>query len=137
MTRCTCSISTCGFEAHPMSTQHRQFRSLCAGGLAALLCLLLPAAALAQETTTSDDGVKLSLGVDPSLPQLQALPGGVLPRLGEPPGEDFRFDFHGILTAPLRVGINERNVPAREGQSETGLHARPIVPAALATSSHG
>lgn len=119
-----------------MSTQHRQFRSLRAGGHAALLCLLLPAGALAQETATSDDGVKLSLGVDPSLPQLQALPGGVLPRLGEPPGEDFRFDFHGILTAPLRVGINERDVPAREGQSETVLHAPPIVPDDLETFSH-
>lgn len=120
-----------------MSTQHRRFRSSPA---ARLLCLLLspvwPASALAQETAVEDDGVKLSLGIDPSLPQLQALPGGVLPRLGEPPGEDFRFDFHGILTAPLRVGINERNVPARPGQSETVLHAPPIVPDDLETFSH-
>src|SRR5689334_3705605 len=123
-----------------MSTQQRQFRSLLAarssraasplalGALTAFLSSLWTAHALAQQTTSDDDGVKLSLGVDPSLPQLQALPGGVLPRLGEPPGEDFRFDFHGILTAPLRVGINERNVEARPGQSETVLHAPPIVP---------
>src|SRR5262245_40952642 len=148
MTRCSCSISTCGFEAHPMSTQHRQFRSRRAarhlgrvaaqylGRMAAVLALSAPSSVFAQETTTDGDGVKLSLGVDPSLPQLQALPGGVLPRLGEPPGDDFRFDFHGILTAPLRVGINERDVPARAGQSETVLHSPPIVPDDLETFSH-
>jgi len=136
-----------------MSTQQRQFRShlaarssraascrfpaaLSLGALATFLAALSPATVLAQETAADDDGVKLSLGVDPSLPQLQALPGGVLPRLGEPPGEDFRFDFHGILTAPLRIGINERNVDARPGQSETVLHAPPIVPDDLETFSH-
>jgi hypothetical protein len=103
--------------------------------------------ASAQETTTDEAGVKLSLGVDPSLPQLQAMPGGALPRVGEPPGQDFRFDFHGILTAPLRVGINDRNggcpaddtlpcVPAGPGQSKTVLHAPPIVPDDLDTFSH-
>jgi hypothetical protein len=103
----------------------------------------------AQEPPADADepGVKLSLGVDPSLPQLQAMPGGALPRLGEPAGADFRFDFHGILTAPLRVGINDRNggcpadatlpcVPAGPGQSETVLHAPPIVPDDLETFSH-
>jgi hypothetical protein len=104
--------------------------------LVAALGLCLPVSAFGQETTTEEAGVKLSLGVDPSLPQLQALPGGVLPRLGEPPGEDFRFDFHGILTAPLRIGINDRNVEAREGQSDTVLHAPPIVPDDLETFSH-
>lgn len=100
----------------------------------------------AQETA-GDDEVSLSLGVDPSLPQLQALPGGVLPRIGEPPGEDFRFDFHGILTAPLRVGINDRNtldcdpgdslcIRPGEGQSETVLHSPPIVPEELDSFSH-
>lgn len=97
---------------------------------------LAPGMASAQETTTDDEGVSLSLGVDPSLPQLQALPGGVLPRIGEPPGDDFRFDFHGILTAPLRVGINERDVEALPGQSKTVLHAPPIVPDDLETFSH-
>ena len=103
--------------------------------------------ASAQETTTGESGVQLSLGVDPSLPQLQALPGGVLPRIGEPPGADFRFDFHGILTAPLRVGINDRNggcpsdpslpcVPAGPGQSKTVLHSPPVVPDDLETFSH-
>jgi hypothetical protein len=97
----------------------------------------LTSVASAQETAKKEDeGVKLSLGVDPSLPQLQAMPGGVLPRLGEPPGEDFRFDFHGILTAPLRVGINERNVEAAAGQSKTVLHSPPIVPDDLETFSH-
>jgi len=97
---------------------------------------LATTAASAQETAKEEDGVSLSLGVDPSLPQLQALPGGVLPRLGEPPGEDFRFDFHGILTAPLAVGIGDRNVESREGQSDTVLHAPPIVPDDLDTFSH-
>ena len=121
------------------------------GGLA--LGLVLAGACLARvagaQETDSEEGVSLSLGVDPSLPQLQALPGGVLPRLGEPPGEDFRFDFHGILTAPLRVGFNERPTLACDpmdalcmpaapgpGQSETVLHAPPIVPDDLETFSH-
>ena len=103
--------------------------------------------ASAQETKADESGAKLSLGVDPSLPQLQAMPGGVLPRIGEPPGADFRFDFHGILTAPLRVGINDRNggcpsdpnlpcVPAGPGQSKTVLHSPPVVPDDLETFSH-
>jgi hypothetical protein len=104
--------------------------------LGAILGVTAAPVAFAQETTTEEDGVSLSLGVDPSLPQLQALPGGVLPRLGEPPGEDFRFDFHGILTAPLRIGINDRNVEPGEGQSETVLHAPPVVPDDLETFSH-
>jgi hypothetical protein len=118
-----------------MTSMQTLFR-LSLAALAALGALSLSTKALAQEAGTDDDGVKLSLGVDPSLPQLQALPGGVLPRLGEPPGEDFRFDFHGILTAPLRVGINDRNVPSRPGQSDTVLHAPPVVPDDLETFSH-
>jgi hypothetical protein len=97
------------------------------------VCLVNLAAA---QETKEDEGVSLSLGVDPSLPQLQALPGGTLPRTGEPPGQDFRFQFHGILTAPLRVGIGERDVEPREGQSETVLHSPPIVPDDLETFSH-
>jgi hypothetical protein len=101
-----------------------------------LASLCLAGSAAAQEMGGSDQGVSLSLGVDPSLPQLQALPGGVLPRLGEPPGENFRFDFHGILIAPLSMGINERNVEPRPGQSKTVLHAPPITPDDLETFSH-
>ena len=41
------------------------------GALAAFLSSLWAADALAQQTTADDDGVKLSLGVDPSLPQLR------------------------------------------------------------------
>jgi hypothetical protein len=102
-------------------------------GLAAVLAA---GSASAQETANDEAGVSLSLGVDPSLPQLQAMPGGALPRIGEPPGQDFRFDFHGILVAPLAVGIAQRNVSAGPGQSNTTLHTPPVVPDDLETFSH-
>jgi hypothetical protein len=117
---------------------HRTLPRLLGAGFTALSVAALFASrvASAQETANDEAGVSLSLGVDPSLPQLQAMPGGALPRLGEPPGQDFRFDFHGILVAPLSVGIAPRNVQALPGQSNTTLHTPPIVPDDLETFSH-
>lgn len=93
--------------------------------------------ALAQEATaaTPSDAPPKNLGMDPSAPQAQALPGGTTPRMGEPAGPDWRFDFHGFFVAPLRVGINSREV-ALPGQSKTVLHVPPTVPDDLETFSH-
>ena len=69
------------------------------------------------------------LTMDPSAPELTSLPGGVTPAFGEVstrPG-DWRFDYHGLLYLPLRVGFNTRQSPG-PGQETTVLHAPPIVP---------
>jgi hypothetical protein len=77
------------------------------------------------------------LTLDPSIPHLAALPGGTTPSFGEAPvGEgDWRFDFHGILIAPLRMGINSRK-DAGADKSKTVLHAPPVVPDDRDTFSH-
>ena len=74
-------------------------------------------------------GTDPALGLDPSTPQTAALPGGVTPAYGQrsiSEGE-WRFDFHGFLTAPLPVGIGTRDMPTPD-QSGTTLHTPPAVP---------
>jgi hypothetical protein len=78
-----------------------------------------------------------AISLDPSTPQVAALPGGVTPAYGQrslSEGE-WRFDFHGFLTAPLNMGINSRPMPG-PGQSKLVLHAPPEVPDDLETFSH-
>ena len=73
----------------------------------------------------------------PPTPQIAALPGGVTPAYGQrslSEGE-WRFDFHGFLTAPLVVGIGSRPMPTPD-QSGTTLHTPPAVPDDLETFSH-
>ena len=82
-------------------------------------------------------GVEAALGLDPTTPQVAALPGGVTPAYGQKSlseGE-WRFDFHGLLTAPLVVGIGSRNLPTPD-QSGTTLHTPPAVPDDRETFSH-
>src|SRR6476646_7213555 len=77
------------------------------------------------------------LGLDPTAPQTASLPGGVTPAYGQrslSEGE-WRFDFHGFLTAPLVVGFGERSMPLPD-QSGTTLHTPPAVPDDLETFSH-
>jgi hypothetical protein len=64
-------------------------------------------------------------------PQPGAGPTGTPPitRGGPEPAEtsdEWRFQFHGYLRAPMRVGVGRRDNPA-SGQSETTYHA-PIIP---------
>lgn len=69
------------------------------------------------------------LSLDPAAPELMSLPGGVTPSFGSVstrPG-DWRFDFHGLLYAPLRVGFNTRDTPL-SNQSTHVFHAPPVVP---------
>jgi len=82
-------------------------------------------------------GTDPALGLDPSTPQTAALPGGVTPAYGQrsiSEGE-WRFDFHGFLTAPLPVGIGTRDMPTPD-QSGTTLHTPPAVPDDIDTFSH-
>lgn len=48
---------------------------------------------------------------------------------------DWRFDFHGILIAPIRAGINTRLNPS-SNKDETVFHAPPVVPDDRETFSH-
>ena len=78
-----------------------------------------------------------ALSLDPATPRVGSLPGGVAPAYGQrslSEGE-WRFDFHGFITAPLNAGINSRPNPG-PGQSSTVLHAPPVVPDDLETFSH-
>jgi hypothetical protein len=82
-----------------------------------------------------------AVSLDPSTPQVAALPGGVTPAYGQrslSEGE-WRFDFHGFLTAPLNMGINTRtaqHMTPGPGQTNLVLHAPPVVPDDLETFSH-
>jgi hypothetical protein len=103
---------------------------------AALLLSALPAAAQAPAPpNVESDKPPKTLGMDPQTPAAQALPGGTSPRMGEPAGADWRFDFHGILIAPLRVGFGHRP-DARPMQSKLTMHSPPVVPDDLETFSH-
>jgi hypothetical protein len=84
------------------------------------------------------------MALDPAAPQAAALPGGMTPAFGKKSTSDseWRFDFHGFLTAPLNLGINQRQATAsgdpstRPGQSNTALHSPPLVPDDFETFSH-
>jgi hypothetical protein len=78
-----------------------------------------------------------SLSLDPSAPQVGALPGGLTPAFGQRSlsEDEWRFDYHGFLTAPLNAGIASRPNPM-PGQSKTVLHSPPVVPDDLETFSH-
>src|SRR6476620_1390029 len=70
-----------------------------------------------------------SLGLSPYSPQgTSALPGGVTPSFGAPvSAEDWKFDFHGYMQAPLRAGIGTRDSPTSD-QHRIQLHTPPLVP---------
>lgn len=104
-------------------------------GLELGLILLGALAALpARAQEASDDA---SLGLAPGVPQADALPGGMQPAFGQPSSgpQDWRFDFHGFFTAPLRAGLNTRENPKGD-QSKLVLHSPPVVPDDLETFSH-
>jgi hypothetical protein len=94
----------------------------------------LPPASPADVQAPGSEG---SLSLDPTTPQTTALPGGVTPAYGQKSQSDgeWRFDFHGFLTAPLAIGIGDRPMP-QPGQSGTTLHTPPAVPDDRETFSH-
>jgi hypothetical protein len=78
-----------------------------------------------------------ALSLDPTTPQIASLPGGTTPAYGQrslSEGE-WRFDFHGLLIAPLAIGIGNRANPQPD-QSGTTLHTPPGVPDDIDTFSH-
>ena len=82
-------------------------------------------------------GTDPALGLDPTTPQIASLPGGTTPAYGQrsmSEGE-WRFDFHGLVTAPLAIGIGSRANPQPD-QSSTTLHTPPGVPDDIDTFSH-
>ena len=84
-----------------------------------------------------ESGPDPALGLDPTTPQVGALPGGLTPAYGQKSlseGE-WRFDFHGFITAPLNASIGSRAMPL-PGQSGTTLHTPPVVPDDIETFSH-
>ena len=109
----------------------------------AVLAILLARPAYAQKPASGAEGLPLTLALDPSLsldpaaPQIGALPGGVTPAFGQKSlsEDEWRFDFHGFITAPLNAGIGSRANPMA-GQSKTTLHSPPVVPDDLETFSH-
>jgi len=101
-----------------------------------LVCALAASPALAQtgDGTTApnaDDGKQdIQLGLDPGTPQVGALPGGLTPAYGQRAADEgeWRFDFHGFITMPLRMGFNTRSGPVTTEQHLNVIHAPPVVP---------
>jgi hypothetical protein len=91
-----------------------------------LLATYVAAPALADDSTTP----AIQLGLAPGSPQIGTLPGGVTPAYGQTSADDkdWRFDFHGILSMPIRMGINKREGAVTTEQEKLVLHAPPVVP---------
>jgi len=72
----------------------------------------------------------IQLGLAPGSPQIGTLPGGVTPAYGQQSTDEkeWRFDFHGILSMPIRAGLNKRSGPVTSDQQKNVLHAPPLVP---------
>jgi hypothetical protein len=98
------------------------------------LCVAAPARAQESDGTTGpdkDDGKQdISLGLAPGTPQVGALPGGLTPAYGQRAADEgeWRFDFHGFVTMPLRAGLNTRAGAVTTDQHLDVLHAPPVVP---------
>jgi hypothetical protein len=92
----------------------------------------------ASSAAAGDLALDPSFGMDPASPQIAALPGGVTPAFGQRSlsEEEWRFDFHGLITAPMNMGFNHRQGTIGPGQSSLVLHAPPVVPDDLETFSH-
>jgi hypothetical protein len=110
-------------------------RSLRYSGLLIGAFLSLPAVAqegdnAAPVNAELDAKQDISLGLAPGTPQVGALPGGLTPAYGQRTADegDWRFDFHGFITMPLRVGLNTRAGAATTDQHLDVLHAPPVVP---------
>jgi hypothetical protein len=86
------------------------------------------AAAPKQPDAKSEEPTPL-LGLAIGAPDTGAMPGRFTPAFGEKPRSpnDWRFDFHGFLNVPLRIGINSR-AHASSTQHTTVFHGPPLVP---------
>ena len=75
------------------------------GALAFAALVAMPAHA--QEKKEAEGSEDMGLGLAPGSPQVGTLPGGIQPSYGQRSADeqDYRFDYHGVLIMPLRVGI--------------------------------
>lgn len=93
-------------------------------------CVSLPARAEDPPANKDDGKQAISLGLAPGTPQVGALPGGLTPAYGQKATDEqeWRFDFHGFFTMPLRAGLNTRAGTVTTEQHGSVLHAPPVVP---------
>src|SRR5262249_20952762 len=122
---------------HPTKSSFHTARPWLLAALAGLSCALASSSSFAEDAKSpgtdkkSDGDVSVgldpALSLDPSTPQAGAIAGGMAPAYGRQAAgaNDWRFDFHGLLIAPLNAGINTRENPLA-GQSKTVLHAPPV-----------
>src|SRR5688572_23402594 len=102
--------------------------------LSALLLLAQPALGQDEEKKPEEEQAAaaddVGLGLAPGTPQVGTLPGGIAPSYGEKAKDeqDYRFDYHGFLTMPLRIGINQRAGTVTTEQKTIVIHAPPTVP---------
>jgi hypothetical protein len=91
---------------------------------------LAAAGGAANDANPDDFKQEIQLGLDPGTPQVGALPGGLTPAYGQPSADEgeWRFDFHGFLTMPLRMGFNTRAGAVTTQQHNDVIHAPPVVP---------
>jgi hypothetical protein len=100
--------------------------------------LLQSAPAGAQEKNEKDASADVGLGQAPGSPQVGTLPGGIQPSYGQRSADeqDYRFDYHGFLVMPLRVGLNKRSGVVTSDQKKAVIHAPPVVPDYLGSFSY-
>ncbi len=112
-----------------MFNQRQLVRLLIATALAAPAVARAQAPAPAPVTPPPAEASKKQLGLSPGNPQGATLPGGVTPAFGQRASEpnDWRFDLHGFMTVPLRVGLGERPDPGPD-QYQLTLHTPPLTP---------
>ena len=96
---------------------------------AAAALLAAPPAKAQDKDDKKEETEDVGLGLAPGSPQVGNLPGGVQPSYGQRSADeqDYRFDYHGVLIMPLRVGLNKRTEVGPD-QSKNVLHAPPVVP---------
>lgn len=96
----------------------------------------VPPPALEQPRERKKGGVETKrvaerrfLGLAVGTPDTGAMPGRFRPSFGvqSKSPADYRFDFHGYMTVPLRFGVGKRENPAST-QYETVLHGPPLEP---------
>jgi hypothetical protein len=86
--------------------------------------------AAGSDIDKDDTRQDIALGLAPGTPQVGALPGGLTPAYGQRAADEgeWRFDFHGFITVPLRAGMNTRSGEVTTEQHLDVLHAPPVVP---------
>src|SRR5688572_1708713 len=93
------------------------------------------ASLLSYAAAASGQDDTVGLGLAPGAPQITNVAGGITPAFGAPSetDQDWRFDFHGMVLPPLRIGIDDREGPVYIDQKKTVLHTPPVVPGSFET----